>query len=1014
MASPFSLFRKNQKTLTVALTGLAMFAFVILGSGDPNAEGSGMAFALMVICGVAAIAWAFGYRSGKGTEYASWGAITAAVAAGAFWFFSAPAPVVTTTAGNISREEFAQLRNRRIVTNQFLQTLYSAAVPFPEIPEEFRGFLGQFPPEQRIQILQQFSPQTVMAQRQWEMGQQNYRFDYGRSRDERGAFAMSGDRFNRDVIFGYILGKEADRLGISVSDNAISEFTKPLREQVTKKTYLSILDRIGVSEDELFDLLRDELRNRQAFNLLYPATYTTPDEYWDLYKRLTVKQKVDATAIPVSAFVDAVGEPTEADLAQLFTQFRERVPNLENPGDPGFLQPPKVRLGYVRISFDKVREAIEKNEPPTEKEMEDFYEARKKANDPKFIQKAVPTDDESTTSEDGDESGSDGEKASDDDSKSGGEKKPSEGDAPTTDPQGGAKESDDTPKPKDDEAKTEEPAAPKEDVEPTDEGTDESEPPSPESDEDQSSRSEEADATLLSVSDDTAADDPAVPKADDAADDPEPKATEPEDTKSEDAASDGGEKPATEDDEPTAAKDDAEGEGDKPADGEKESDDGTDPEPEPVTYKSPEEMREYIRNTILDERATARVDELADEAYAKMRELGRDYSKTTLDQPDALGPSDLTSQMNEFAKEFGLVYRQTNLLSFEELRDSGEDEIGTASPDDWDGDERNGRPLVVTRFFAGGVTEFLHSPVLASSSRDEFKYVTWKLAGVPQHGPLLEAKDLTPNAKLDDIAEELGFEEVDRPTLFPRRGDLKTIGEYFAAAHPGDVEEDDAIDLAQFRVVATSVSGGKATGFQLYEPGIRGEVTEAWKLLNARKEAEKRAEELAEMAREQPAVPLKKLFEGQTVSGEEDGQELGVRRTLEFSWYTQSSVPTQDMSPPRKGPPRLTTIEQLPGAGARFMNFVFDELSEKEVGVVPNEDVSSYFVVKVLERSPAKPVQNKIQLAEFMEAIRTEGNPSVGGTYVMLASPEQSAVATAWVRRLEENQYEVKVNTDLR
>src|SRR5262245_1228267 len=79
MSSPFSIFRRHQRVLMVAVTVLAMISFVLVGAVSHAREmppSLGVLFFAAVVGGIAGI---FGLSYGKATEYASLGAIFAAL-----------------------------------------------------------------------------------------------------------------------------------------------------------------------------------------------------------------------------------------------------------------------------------------------------------------------------------------------------------------------------------------------------------------------------------------------------------------------------------------------------------------------------------------------------------------------------------------------------------------------------------------------------------------------------------------------------------------------------------------------------------------------------------------------------------------------------------------------------------------------------------------------------------------------------------------------------------------------
>ena len=111
MKSPFAIFRKHQKVLMVVLTGLAMFAFVVMDSVRADSSGA----TLPILCGVAgmAIFGFFGWRRGEAVTFGAVG-IAVGVVVGVFLMLHRqfrPEGPRQTDAGNITHTELQQPRD---------------------------------------------------------------------------------------------------------------------------------------------------------------------------------------------------------------------------------------------------------------------------------------------------------------------------------------------------------------------------------------------------------------------------------------------------------------------------------------------------------------------------------------------------------------------------------------------------------------------------------------------------------------------------------------------------------------------------------------------------------------------------------------------------------------------------------------------------------------------------------------------------------------------------------------
>ena len=192
----------------------------------------------------------------------------------------------------------------------------------------------------------------------------------------------------------------------------------------------------------------------------------------------------------------------------------------------------------------------------------------------------------------------------------------------------------------------------------------------------------------------------------------------------------------------------------------------------------------------------------------------------------------------------------------------------------------------------------------------------------------------------------------------------------------------------------------------LDEPGIRDQVVLAFKLKKARELAKLRGEEIVkaiETGLEKPEGEKKTMsqtLESMTVLGTEDSPVLTMRQTLPFSWMEQSMTPQMNFM--QRPTARLSSIrfaDEIAGtiryAGPKFMQVVFEELGNNDVAVVPNEDFSSYYVVQVLDRTPADQNGEDILRQQFL----TEGKQfgfSQGAVATVIQNDIAGPTALEW------------------
>ena len=334
MASPFSLFRKHQKIMMVVLVVCAVFAFTLdflLSASGSNP----VLFGMLVGAGMATV---LGIRKGKGIEYAVGGMLIGGALGVIGPMIGGKAPIVVTNKAELSREDLQKLASRRVAANDFMNSVMESART---------GFGGGQP------------------------------------------FGPSDDR---SLVYTQLLNYEADAMGIHVSDEMVRDYIGDMtsrlegtkrRNQLEKDDLANALRRTKYLGNSLTwetltrEILAPELRAQLAQQLLRPRVAVTPDEYWRAFRKTSVTAELEATAIPVDAFMDLVeGEPSEGELQTLFEKFKTQFPNQTEPGSPGFRRDRRVSLSYIEVAANDLIESVP---DPTDEEILAYYEANKES-----------------------------------------------------------------------------------------------------------------------------------------------------------------------------------------------------------------------------------------------------------------------------------------------------------------------------------------------------------------------------------------------------------------------------------------------------------------------------------------------------------------------------------------------------------------------------------------------------------------------------------------------------------
>jgi hypothetical protein len=332
MSSPFSFFRRNQHVTMVGVVILSMIAFTI---GDMF-SGEGQHYVLLGLM-MGGIIFAFaGVSRGRWVQYGIAGAVLGAVCGWVLpsWISPANAVVRSSTLGNFDEKRISQLMLQRSVANVFMQQAFEKTIG---------AGMGRFAPQ--------------------------FEFYPGNAED--------------DLTFGELMRAEADDLGIVVTDTMVSDYiNKRTQDKLTASAFAEIRTNLNlrgsvVSEEELFDSFRNEIKAVMAYQHLNPhfgSVPQGPEVFYELFKRTKVSQRLNTVRLDVDAFVSEVPDPSDSDVLQLFDENRLKFPDMDEPGSPGFRQPPKAKLAYLELGYKAVEKSVA---VPSEEEVAAYYNDNK-------------------------------------------------------------------------------------------------------------------------------------------------------------------------------------------------------------------------------------------------------------------------------------------------------------------------------------------------------------------------------------------------------------------------------------------------------------------------------------------------------------------------------------------------------------------------------------------------------------------------------------------------------------
>lgn len=876
MRSPFQIFRKYQKESIVILVGMAMFAFVFLDAVSGMQQLPPILWVILLAMMLAGVFWVVGVKvaqksdkveksdvKSKALEYSLAGALLGAAAGAALMMFNREAPAVETTAGNLTQKQVKKMLNDRRMAIEFMSQAYQAGTPQPE------GMTMEF--------------------QLWDRGLQEATFGF------RSSFGEIPIR-QEDVIYKYLLLQEAKDYGVRISDESVQAHIARVCKGLTTAAYERIRQKLGLAEDELMDILREELTAQVVVKLKSPQrmTISPPLNYWDQYKKYHVSQRLELAELPVSEFTGRVGEPKDSELRALFDKYKENEPSEVPSPDPAFKLPERIQVACFQPDAEAIRKEIEtqlRSEivPPSERaaelkriaedvaavekkikageiKKEDVEKERIKAKqralyrllkhgEPTRLQYEIVKYYEENKEQEF--ANSDWAKPHPDELK-----KKKEG--PALKKRGPVE----APRPKRSADKAK-PAGKK--------GT--MLPPTRRSLLAAAFASSPAGWTSLLLQPKLEKSKSDKKKAD--ADSKAPKAKKTTEKKP----------PANPFEDPAPKKDEVT----SPA-----------PPPMPVDPISPylpldEAAWETAKKSVLDERLSKEIKRRMSAAATAMESERVRYLRA-LDAKEKFPAAEVSARLASKAKEIGLDYQVTDIVGGVEL---GSD------------------PSKYPWADAAIVSDFSSPPYMQSEPRR----VIYELF------PTTSAKSTNRSSQLYQPIKAAEVANVQRLRQFT-----------FTSLKPNEL----------YVLWKTVHLDAEVPKFE--DEGVREKVLKAWKEIEASKFARERGEELAKIVRN-GRKPMDRLLENETITGKPDGKPLNPRMTPQkFSWQ-QIVMQNQQSRVPSRSIPQIeqiitSPIPFVPDAGEEFRKTIFEELDDGEVGVVSNAAKTKYYVVRVFDRNP--------------------------------------------------------------
>jgi hypothetical protein len=193
----------------------------------------------------------------------------------------------------------------------------------------------------------------------------------------------------RSVVQTKLFADAAREAGMDVDDDTIVHYLTELgRGRVSKDDMRQIMEGLQannprVSIDYLFDALRDELLARNfLMSNMYAAQTVTPQQRWQDWLRVNDRVVIEAAAFPVETYLVEAEDPTEEEIQAFYDEFKDNEAGPDMVGDmelpsarSGFRVPRKIGVQFVQASFNDL---VTKAEGEiTDEEIAKYYEENK-------------------------------------------------------------------------------------------------------------------------------------------------------------------------------------------------------------------------------------------------------------------------------------------------------------------------------------------------------------------------------------------------------------------------------------------------------------------------------------------------------------------------------------------------------------------------------------------------------------------------------------------------------------
>jgi len=197
-----------------------------------------------------------------------------------------------------------------------------------------------------------------------------------------------GTNSEEDIVYNWLKARRAEEIGMVIGNDTINDFIQnfPLmflhyypqflqiysQHKLTSYDIAAIIKQEGLTQNQFFDIMREELRASQVYTLFSISLQgMTPAQRWDYFCQLRKQASVELIPVAVEQVLAQIKDPSDGELKGLFEKFKDKLSRPDSP-EPGFRVPHKIEVQYFKadaakfsgpgaITDEEIQNSYEKN-----------------------------------------------------------------------------------------------------------------------------------------------------------------------------------------------------------------------------------------------------------------------------------------------------------------------------------------------------------------------------------------------------------------------------------------------------------------------------------------------------------------------------------------------------------------------------------------------------------------------------------------------------------------------------